>query len=192
MANHQTEVSELLGAWNRGEPEALETLMPLVIDDLRSIARCYFEREDPAHTLQPTALVNELYLHLNKRRRVDWQSASHFFGAAAQIMCRLLVDHARYRQAAKRGGSQSKLSLDPDLPVVDHPDPEEILALEEALDRLQAQEPRPGQVMMLKAFAGLTIPEIAATIDLGETAVKRDLRYARAWLKREMRHPQDD
>ncbi len=126
MASHETEVSQLLESWNRGDPEALETLMPLIIDDLRSIARRYFEREAPDHTLQPTALVNELYLRLVDRRSVHWESPSHFFGATAQIMRRLLVDHARHRKAAKRGGGAPKLPIE-DLPVFVRHDPEEIL-----------------------------------------------------------------
>ncbi len=187
MPEHDTEVSRLLGAWNRGEPEALETLMPLVVDDLRSIARRYFEHEDPSHTLQPTALVNELYVWLDGRRKVRWQGPSHFFGAAAQIMRRMLVDYARYRRAAKRGGGVPRLTLDDDLSIVDRRDPEEILALEEALRKLEELEPRQGEIVALKSFAGLTIAEIAQTLDLGQTAVKRDLRFARAWLERELR-----
>ncbi len=187
MASHDTEVSRLLGAWNRGEPEALETLMPLVVDDLRSIARRYFEREEASHTLQPTALVNELYLWLDGRRRVRWQGPSHFFGAAAQIMRRLLVDYARYRQAAKRGGGAPRVPLDDDLSITGGRDPEEILALEEALKRLERLEPRQGEIVALKSFAGLTLAEIAETLGVGQTAVKRDLRFARAWLERELR-----
>lgn len=187
MASHETEVSHLLEAWNQGDPEALETLMPLVVDDLRSIARKYFEREDPGHTIQPTALVNELYLRLVDRRTVHWESPRHFFGAAAQIMRRLLVDHARHRQAAKRGGGAPKLPVDEDLPVFARHAPEEILALDEALGRLETLEPRQSQVVTLKSFVGLTIPEIAQTLGIGPTAVKSDWRFARAWLERELR-----
>ncbi|MCP4656511.1 MAG: RNA polymerase subunit sigma-70, partial [bacterium] len=110
-----------------------------------------------------------------------------FFGAAAQIMRRLLVDHARHRQAAKRGGGAPKLPVDEDLPVLDRHDPEEILALDEALGRLEALEPRQSQVVALKSFVGLTIPEIAQTLGIGQTAVKSDWRFARAWLERELR-----
>lgn len=187
MASHESEMARLLDAWNEGDEEALERLMPLVIDDLRSIARRYFRREDPGHTLQPTALVNELYLRLAGQKAVHWKSASHFFGTAAQMMRRLLVDHARRHQTAKRGGDAVKLPLDEDLPYLHRHDPEEILALEDALNRLGALEPRQSQVVSLKFFAGLTNAEIAKTLGVGLTAVKSDLRIARAWLIRELR-----
>jgi len=186
MSSHETQISGLLDAWNDGDPEALATLMPLVFDDLRAIARRYFERERPDHTLQPTALVHELYLRFAKRRSVQWEGPSHFFGVAAQMMRRLLVDHARLYRTAKRGAGAVKLPLSDDLPVRRH-EPEEMLALDEALDRLQAMEPRQAKVMELKSFAGLTNSEIAKTLGVSLTSVKGDLRVARAWLVRELR-----
>lgn len=128
MVRHPTQISQLLESWNQGNPQALEALMPLVVDDLRSIARHHFEREDPNNTLQPTALVNELYLRLMDQRQVSWESPRHFFGAAARIMRRLLVDHARHRRAAKRGGTATRLTVDDNLPELTKHDPEEILA----------------------------------------------------------------
>ncbi|MCP4644056.1 MAG: RNA polymerase subunit sigma-70, partial [bacterium] len=160
----KNDVTRLLEAWNQGDPEALEKLMPLVVDDLRAIARQYFEREDSDHTLQPTALVNELYMKLNERRTVHWESAWHFFGTAAQMMRLLLVDHARQRHAAKRGRDVPKVVLSAELPVYVQGDPEEILAFDDALRRLEEIEPRKSRIMELKAFAGLTIPEIAGTL----------------------------
>lgn len=183
---------ELLEAWNQGEPGALEKLMPLIIDDLRAIARQYFEHEDSDHTLQPTALVNELYIRLNERRTVHWESASHFFGTAAQMMRLLLVDHARARQAAKRGRDVPKVVLTDDLPLAIQGDPEEILAFNEVLRRLEEIEPRKSKIIELKAFAGLTTPEVSKILGLGPTAIKRDLKFARAWLQRELRLRNDE
>jgi RNA polymerase sigma factor (TIGR02999 family) len=130
-------------------------------------------RLEADHTLQPTALVHELYLRFAKRQSVHWEGPSHFFGAAAQMMRRLLVDHARMRQTAKRGAGAVKLPLTDDLPVRGH-DPEEMLALDEALDRLQAMQPRQAKVMELKSFTGLTNVEIAKTLGVGLTVVKGD------------------
>lgn len=191
MAIPEDEVTRLLEAWNQGDPQALEKLMPLVFDDLRSIARRYFAREDPDHTLQTTALVNELYLRLAGRDSVRWKSASHFFGSAANMIRQLLVDHARHRDAAKRGGGDPRIPLPEDFPVPTGLTIEELLALDEALHRLQELNPRQAQVVELKHFSGLTIAEIAEVLGVRLTTVKADWRLAKAWLKRELGNGSD-
>lgn len=192
MARPNDEVTRLLEAWTRGDPQALEKLMPLVVDDLRSIASKYFEREDPDHTLQPTALVNELFMRLIERRSVHWKNPSHFFRAAARMMRRLLVDHARHRHAAKRGGNAVKLPFTDEIPFSGHYAPADLIALDEALERLKTMEPRQSEVVELKWFVGLTIEEIAETLGIKPTTVKSDWRIARAWLVHELGHDEDD
>ena len=188
MPPAEDDVFQLLQSWNDGEPRALEKLIPLVIDDLRAIARRYFAREDRDHTLQPTALVNEVFLRLRDRRSVDWHDPSHFFKFAARTMRRLLVDHARNRQAAKRGGEAVKVSLDDEMPFDPlAPDPAVLLALDEALDRLKERHERQCEVVELKFFVGLTILEIARTLDVRPTTVKSDWTAARAWLAYRLR-----
>ncbi|MEE8526746.1 MAG: ECF-type sigma factor [Thermoanaerobaculia bacterium] len=187
MSAENDEVTELLERWNRGDPEALAKLMPLVVEELRAIAAKYFAREDPDNTLRPTALVNELYLRLNGCRTVHWKSPGHFFRSAAGMMRRLLVDHARSRKAAKRGGGVLKIPLFDDIALPDHHDLDFVIDLDEALERLEAMDPRQCQVFELKAFAGLINDEIAKTLEISPTSVKRELQHAKAWLKRELR-----
>jgi RNA polymerase sigma factor (TIGR02999 family) len=145
MAQAKQDVTRLLEAWNLGDPQALDQLMPLVVDELRSIARALFVREDRANTLQPTALVNELFLRFVGRRSVHWKNRRHFFRVAAQIMRRLLVDHARHRHAAKRGGDAARLPFAEEIPLAFHGTPEDILALNDLLDRL-AELGSPGRL----------------------------------------------
>ncbi len=182
MARSKQEVTQLLEAWNLGDPQALEKLMPLVIDEFRSIAGALFNREDGANTLQPTALVNELFLRFVECRGVQWKNRKHFFRAAAQIMRRLLVDHARHRHAVKRGGDGVRVPFAEGMPLSLRGDPEDLIALDEALERLEAMEPRQSRVVELKCFVGLTIEEIADNLGIKPTTVKKDWRVARAWL----------
>ena len=179
------DVTRLLDAWSAGDSEALVRLMPLVVDDLRRLADRQFQRESSSHTLQPTALVSELYLHLVGRRRVCWDSRVQFFVYAAQAMRRILVDHARRRQAVKRGGGLVTVSLSEVLPLPGNKAPQ-LLALDEALRRLQTLDPTQAQIVELRFFAGLTNGEIARALGLGLTKVKLEWKTARLWLLRQL------
>jgi len=184
-------VTALLGDWSRGDHRALEELLPLVYAELRRIAARQFRTERPGHTLQPTALVHEVFLKLVDQREVDWHSRAHFFGVAAQIMRRILVDHARRHTAAKRGDGVQCVSID-DAHDVPAPDELPILALDHALNRLEKLDPDLGRIVELRAFGGLTIEEAAHVLKVSPSTAKRDWRTATAWLKRELvseRHP---
>lgn len=186
MTAPQEDVTGLLLDWNGGDGEALERLLPVLYEELHSLARGYFSREDSGHTLQPTALVHEVYLRLVDQKRVRWQNRAHFLGVAAQMMRRVLVDHARRRKASKRGGGALKLPLDE---AQDRPeDPQEVdyLALDEALNRLAAFDPQQSRIVELRFFAGLTVPETAEVLSISPATVKREWSVARAWLFRQM------
>ncbi len=182
----RADVTELLLDWSRGDKQALDRLMPLVSDDLRRMARAYLRREAPGHTLQPTALVNELYMRLVDRRRVSWQTRAQFFAFAAGVMRRILVDHARARRAAKRGSGAVTMALDESLGAAG-PGPLDVLALDELLDGLSALDERQGRLVELRVFGGLTIAEAAEVLGVGEATVSRDWASARAFLHRELR-----
>ncbi len=186
------EVTRLLDAWSAGDPEALEQLIPLVVDDLKQIAGAYLARERPGHTLEPTALVNELYLRLAGRRTVRWESRTQFFASMAEIMRRILVDHARRRTAVKKGGGARKLSFDeavdgrtlwgPAIRAIDV----DLVALDDALRSLAEVDPRQARIVELRYFGGLTIEETARTLESSPTTVKREWHTARLWLLREL------
>lgn len=178
--------TELLLAWGRGEADAFERLAPLVNRELHRIARGYMAHERPGHTLQATALVNEAYLRLIDVKRVQWQSRAHFFAMAGRVMRRILVDFARARGNVKRGGGIPRLSLDDALAVSSEPDPD-LVALDEAMRRLEARHPRQGQVVELRYFGGLTTEETAEALHVSTDTVKRDWRFAKLWLLRELR-----
>jgi RNA polymerase sigma factor (TIGR02999 family) len=179
-------ITQLLIDWEKGDQGALEKLMPLVYSELRRLASNYLRRERAEHTLQPTALVNEAYLKLVDQRNAKWQNRAHFFGISAQLMRRILVDHARQHQAAKRGGSQQqRLSITsveklPQEPEVD------LLGLNEALDELARMDPQQSRIVELKFFGGLSIEEIAEVLGIGHATVERDWKLARAWLRRQL------
>jgi RNA polymerase sigma factor (TIGR02999 family) len=175
-------VSQLLRAWGRGDAQAREDLMPLVYQELRRRASAYLRRERPDHTLQPTALVHEAYIRLIAQRRVSWANRAQFFGLAAQLMRRILVDHARERQAAKRPGG-IRVTLDEGLRAVPPPDCE-VLMLDGALRDLARLDPRQADIVELKYFAGLSESEIAAVLSLSRATVTREWQSARAWLYR--------
>jgi RNA polymerase sigma factor (TIGR02999 family) len=177
-------VTALLGDWTRGDQNALSELLPLVYAELRRIAARQLRSERPHHTLQPTALVNEVYLRLVNQRQVEWQDRAHFFGAAAQVMRRILVDHARRRAARKRGEGAPCLSID-EVEVVAARDEIPILALDHALDRLQKIDAELARIVELRAFGGLTIEEAAHVLEVSPSTAKREWRTAKAWLKRE-------
>jgi len=179
-------ITQLLIDWSHGDQAALEKLMPLVYDELRRLATNYLRRERGNHTLQPTALVNEAYLKLVDQRNAKWQNRAQFFGISAQLMRRILVDHARQHQAAKRGGSkQQRLSITSAERVVKQPEID-LLALNEALEELTIMDPQQAQIVELKFFGGLSIEETAEVLGIGHATVERDWKIARAWLRRQL------
>ena len=178
-------VTALLGDWSRGNQSALNELLPLVYAELRRIAARQLRRERPNHTLQPTALVHEVYLRLVDQRQVDWKSRAHFFGVAAQVMRRLLVDHARRHGAGKRGEGVPCVPID-EAREVAAPAEIPILALDRALDRMQKVDPELARIVELRAFGGLTIDQAAHVLNISPSTAKRDWRTAKAWLNREL------
>jgi RNA polymerase sigma factor (TIGR02999 family) len=179
-------VTELLQAWRRGETAADDQLLTLVYGELKRLAAAQLRGERQGHTLQPTALVHEAFLRLAGQKGLDWRDRSHFFGLAATMMRRILVDHARARLAEKRAHLPISLSLIADLPGSSPQTFDEtyLLDLDRALDRLAAAHPRPAQVVELRYFAGLEVEEVAAALELSPRTVKRDWVFARAWLQR--------
>jgi len=179
------EVSQLLADWSNGDKAALDKLMPLVYDELRRLAHHYMNRERPGHTLQTTALVNEAYLRLVDQRHVRWQNRAHFFAIAAQMMRRILVDHARSHQYAKRGGHARQVSLD-EAAVASQERAADLLALDEALTELAAIDPQQARTVELRFFGGLSIEETAEVLGLSPATIKREWGAAKAWLYREI------
>lgn len=179
------DVTTLLDDWRRGNRSALNQLLPLVYAELRRIAARQLRSERAGHTLQPTALVHEVYLRLVGQRHVDWQNRAHFFGVAAQVMRRILVDHARRHGASKRGEGVRSVSID-DAKESAAPDEIPILTLDRALDRLGEIDSELAKMVELRAFGGLTIEEAAHVLKVSPSTVKRDWRTATAWLKREL------
>ena len=175
-------VSQLLRAWGRGDTQAREDLLPLVYRELRRRASAYLRRERPDHTLQPTALVHEAYIRLTAQTRVSWLNRTQFFAIAAQLMRRILVDHARERQAAKRPGG-IRVAFDEGLRASPPPDCE-LLMLDDALRDLARLDPRQAHIVELKYFAGLSETEVAAVLSLSRATVTREWQSARAWLYR--------
>ena len=183
--NSPEDVTLLLLAWSDGDRAALDKLVPLVYDELHRLAHRYISRERPGNTLQTTALAHEAYLRLVDGKRVHWKNRAHFFAVAAQTMRRILVDLARGRQNLKRGGGAQQVSLDEDLVAL----PErgvDMLALDEALSRLAALNPRQSQVVELRYFGGLTDEEVAEVIKISPRTVRSDWRLAKVWLYREL------
>ena len=179
-------ITQLLVDWEKGDQAAMEKLMPLVYSELRRLATNYLRRERAGHTLQPTALVNEAYLKLVDQRNARWQNRAHFFGIAAQLMRRILVDHARQRQAVKRGGvDQQRLSITSAETVIKQPQID-LLALNEAMDELAQLDPQQSRIVELKFFGGLSIEEIAEVLSIGHATVERDWKMARAWLRKQL------
>jgi len=181
-----TEVTQFLRDWGEGDQQALDELLPIVYGELRRLAQHYLSRERPDHTLQPTALVHEAYLRLVDQRGIAWQNRAHFFGVAARLMRRILVDYARRRRAAKRGGGAPKITLDR-VAAGSQDRPEDVLALDEALTRLAQLDPRQQRIVELRYFSGLTVEDIAETLGISPATVKREWSIARAWLSREIR-----
>ncbi|MCU1258481.1 MAG: polymerase sigma factor [Bryobacterales bacterium] len=178
------EISGLLRAWTEGDKIALDKLTPLVYDELRRLARHYLKSERAGHTLQATALVNEAYLRLVGCERIQWQDRAHFFAVSAQLMRRILVDHAR-RRNLKRGGAVQHISLEEAATVGGHPDPG-LVALDDALHAFAKLDPRKVRVVEMRFFGGLSVEEAAHVLQISPVTVMRDWSSAKAWLKREM------
>jgi RNA polymerase sigma factor (TIGR02999 family) len=179
------QVTELLGRWRNGDRDALDSLIPLVYEELRRIAQHYLRNERPGHTLQSTALVHEAYVRLIRQDLPQWQNRAHFFAVAAQLMRQILVDHARAYRADKRGGGVCNLALD-DAEKDAQPVDVDIVALDDALKTLSAMDPQQGKVVELKFFGGLSIEDTAEVLGVSSSTVKRDWITARAWLHREL------
>jgi RNA polymerase sigma factor (TIGR02999 family) len=186
MTPNPQNITELLVGYGRGDKEALDQLMPLVYDELHRQAARYLRREQAGHTLQTTALIHEAYVRLVDQRNVQWQNRAHFFGIAAQMMRRILVDHARAKKRVKRGGSEVRVTLG-DATVVAKDQDLDIVALDEALERLAQLDEQQSRVVELRFFSGLTVEETAEVMGISKATVKRDWSVAKAWLHRELR-----
>jgi RNA polymerase sigma-70 factor, ECF subfamily len=186
-----SETTQLLRAWANGDPAALEQLTPLVYEELRRIAGHFMQDERPGRTIQTTALVHEAYLKLIDVTNVDWQHRAHFFAVSAQIMRRILLDRARRRVAAKRGGASPQVNLD-EVPDMGSGRARELIALDDALTALAKVEPRKARIIELRFFTGLSIEETAEVLKVSPDTVKRDWRLARAWLLAELADRQNE
>jgi RNA polymerase sigma-70 factor (ECF subfamily) len=185
MTTRREDVTAVLEDLRQGDPKAFETLLALLYRDLRRIAASYFRAERASHTLQPTALVHEAYLRLVHKRDARWESRAHFLNAAAQVMRRILVDHARARGAGKRGGEGVRVTLDDALAGAPERDLD-LLALDDALTKLAKTDARLSRIVELRAFGGLTTGEIAEALGTSERTVEREWATARAWLRVEL------
>ena len=182
------DVTHILNAIERGDPQAAAELLPLVYDELRKLAAALLADERPGQTLQPTPLVHEAYLRLvGGGQPDDWNGRRHFFAAAAQAMRRILIDRARRDRRLRHGGGAGRESLDGHEPVADiSPESLDVLALNDALDKLEAAYPRRAELVKLRYFAGLTLPEVATMLGVSQSTAEADWTYSKAWLKREM------
>jgi RNA polymerase sigma factor (TIGR02999 family) len=184
-------LTELLIAWGNGNQAALEQLFPMVYEELSRLAHRYMRRERPGHSLQTTAVVHEAYLRLIDQKQVHWQNRAHFFAIAAQMMRRILITHAQSHAYAKRGGGMLKVSLD-EAAILSKERAGELIALDDALERLTAIDSRRSQVVELRFFGGLSNEEIAEVLKISPNTVTRDWNVAKAWLYREMSKEQED
>ena len=186
MEENSQHITQLLNQWSNGDAEVLDDLMPLVHVALRRQAAGYLRRERVNHTLQPTALINEAYLKLIDQRDVKWQNRAHFFAIAAQAMRRILVDYARERKREKRGGAAENLPLDEALTIVSQEKSVDLVALDEALNKLAKFDERQAKVVELRYFSGLSIDETAEVLNVSNVTVRRDWNMAKAWLHQEI------
>jgi RNA polymerase sigma-70 factor, ECF subfamily len=191
MEMEPSDVTVLLSELTKGNQAAAEKLVPLVYEELKRLAKSYMRRERPEHTLQATALVNEAYLKLVQQQSVNWQSRSHFFGIAAQLMRRILIDHARGHLREKRGGAKVVLPLNEAL-VFSPERSEELVRLDEALGRLSQMDARQARIVELRFFGGLSVEETAEFLGVSPKTVKRDWSVAKAWLHGELRQTDGD
>jgi len=178
------DVTKLLAAWNAGDPQALDRLLPIVYDELRRLARIRLRSEARGHSLQPTALVNEAYLRLVRMKRLQWEDRAHFFALCGRVMRHILVDTARARKFAKRDGG---VRVDLDAALLAAAPAPDLAALDAALAALEAIDPRKGRVVELRFFAGLNVDETAAALGVSADTVSRDWKFAKTWLYRELR-----
>ena len=185
MQPRDKDTTQLLVDWSKGDREALGELMPLVYGELHRLAAAYLRRERAGHTLQPTALVNEAYLRLIDQSRIQWQNRAHFVGVAAQMLRRVLVDHARAKRAAKRGGGAVVVSLDESLAAGTGQNLD-LVALDDALSELARIDPQQSRIVELRFFAGVSIQETAESLGISAATVNRDWAVARAWLFRRL------
>ena len=185
MVQPHQEVTELLVAWSDGDRAALDALMPVVYDELRRLARNHLSRERSDHTLQTTALVHEAYLRLIDQRSVNWQNRAQFFGIAAQMMRRILINHAKDRHAQKRQGYAAKVSLDEAVSFFEKREVD-LMALDEALNGLAALDPQQAQIVELRFFGGLTIDEVSEVLSISPATTKREWDSAKLWLRRQL------
>ncbi len=181
-----SKITQMLREWSDGKQEALDKLLPLVYKELHRQAARFLRKERPGHTLQTTALINEAYLKLVDRRDVEWESRTHFFAVAAQAMRRILVDYAKAKHREKRGGDNIKLSLDEAMLVAAKEKGVDLIALDEALDKLNFLDGQQARVVELKYFSGLSLEETAEALHVSRATVARDWEAARAWLHREL------
>lgn len=179
------QITELLAEWREGNQSALDELYPLVYDELHRLARRYMSRERKGHTLQTTALINEAYVRLVDQKNVQWANRSHFFAISAQIMRRILIDHARHHAYAKRGGGAKQVSLE-EVAAIAPEQGRELIRLDEALKSLAERDPRRSQVVELRYFGGLNNEEIAGVLNVSQNTVTRDWNMARAWLYQQL------
>ena len=182
-----TDLTQILQAVERGEENSSERLLPLVYDELRRLAAIKMSREAQNQTLQPTALVHEAWLRLTTDEEMGWQNRGHFFGAAAEAMRRILIERARRRSRLKHGGGQVRIDIQ-ELELADTTPDEKVLLINEALERLQAEDPEKARVVVMKFFGGLTNREVAESMNVTERTVERHLAYAKAWLFSAVRH----
>jgi RNA polymerase sigma-70 factor (ECF subfamily) len=185
MMPSPADITALLFDWSKGDKTALDKLFPLVERELHRLAHSYMRRENPDHTLQTTALVNEAYLRLVDQKGTDWQNRAHFFGIAATIMRRILMNYARDRQRMKRGGGAIQVSLS-EVDLISGQKASELLALDEALDKLSAIDERKARVVEFRYFGGLSVEETAEVLQVSSITVMRDWNMAKAWLAREL------
>jgi RNA polymerase sigma factor (TIGR02999 family) len=183
--SEQGKITSLLSAWSAGDQSALDSLVPIVYDQLRRIASDCMHRERPGHLLQTTALVNEAYLRLMGRERVSCHTRAEFFAVAAQVMRRVLVDYARERKRKKRGRGVAALPLD-DVAILSDDRAEELIAINSALDGLTAFDPRKGKVFELRYFGGMSVEEVSEVLSVSPVTVARDWKMAKVWLRREI------
>ena len=186
MEENLQHITQLLNQWSDGDAEVLDDLMPLVYKELRRQAAGYLRRERADHTLQPTALINEVYLKLIDQRDVKWQNRAHFFAISAQAMRRILVDYARERKREKRGGAAENLPLDEALTIVSQEKSVDLVALDEALNKLAKFDERQAKVVELRYFSGLSIDETAEVLNVSNVTIRRDWTMAKAWLHQEI------
>ncbi len=190
MSDPKEEMTHILEQIKGGDRDAAKKLLPLVYDEFRALARFYLHQERVNHTLQPTALVHEAYMKLVDQTRVDWQGRSHFFAVAAQAMRRILVDHARSKNRDKRGGGRARVTLDEAVALSPEKE-EDVLALDEALEKLAKLDPRQAKVVEMRFFGGLSVEEAAEALGVSKRTVEGDWTFARAWLARELRASDD-